>query len=246
MKLVEKLPDVASLRSQPRPRALDDGGIQSQPLSNVDARRRAGHADFQFIGRLQCRLIEADRRVHHAGRVCGVNFERRVVSGDDGDAADAAEVSGNGHGQGRAFLRIGGRTEFVQQHERVRGRGARNEINIGDVGGEGRKILLDRLIVADVGEHGVEYGKLGAVGGNGEPGLRHQREQAHGLEGDRFAAGVWAGDDELPAFAFQFHADRDDGDAFEFQVAFQQRMTGVVQEQASCARLGQPRAAVPT
>ncbi len=246
MKLVEKLTDVASLRSEPSPRALDDVGIQSQAASNVDARRRAGHADFQFIGRLQRGLIEADRRVHHAGRVRGVDLERRVVRGNDGDAADAAEVSGNGNGQGRALFGIGGRAEFVEQHQRVRGRGARNEINVGDVGGERRKILLDRLIVADVGEHGVEYGKLGAVGGNGKPGLRHQSEKADGFQGDRLAAGVWAGDDELPAFAFQFHADRDDGDAFE--------LSGCVpaEDDGRCAGAGELRspwtagAAVPT
>ena len=66
--------------------------------------------------------------------------------------------------------------------------------------------MLDRLVVADVGEDGVEDGKLRAVGGNGDSGLRHQREQADGFQGDRFAAGVGAGDDELAALAFEFEA----------------------------------------
>ena len=77
------------------------------------------------------------------------------------------------------------------------GRGARDEIDVGDVRGEGREILLDGLIVADVGEDGVEDGKLGAVGGDGHAGLRHQGEQADGFEGDGFAAGVGAGDDRV-------------------------------------------------
>ena len=115
-----------------------------------------------------------------------------------GHAADAAEVSSDRHGQSRALLRIGRRAQFVQQHQRLRGGGARNQINVGDVRGESRKILLNRLVVANVGQHGIEHRKLRAVRGNREPGLRHQRQQADALERDSLAASVWAGDDELP------------------------------------------------
>ena len=83
------------------------------------------------------------------------------------------------------------------------------------MGGEGGEILLDRLIVADVGEDGVEDGEFGAIGGNGDSGLRHQGEEADGFQGDGFAAGVGAGDDELAARAFEFDGDWDYGDGFE-------------------------------
>ena len=56
----------------------------------------------------------------------------------------------------------------------LRGRGAGDEIDVGDVGGEGGEILLDGLVVADVGEDGVEDGEFGTVGGYGKAGLGHQ------------------------------------------------------------------------
>ncbi len=58
----------------------------------------------------------------------------------------------------------------------MRRRGAGDEIDVGDVGGEGGEILFDGLVVADVGEDGVEDWELGAVGGDGEAGLGHQRQ----------------------------------------------------------------------
>ena len=140
-----------------------------------------------------------------------IDFERSVVGGDDGHAPDSAEVLGDGNGQRGALFGIGGGAEFVEQDQRMRGRGARDEIDVGDVGGEGGEILLDGLIVADVGEDGVEDGQLGAVGRDGHSGLRHQGEQASGFERDGFAAGVGAGDDELAAGAFELDGEGDDG-----------------------------------
>src|SRR5579863_5690361 len=216
VKSVEELTDVASLRAQARARAFDDRGIQSQTLRDVDSGRRAGDADFQFVGGLQRSFVKSDRRVEHAGRIRGVDLERGVMRGDDGYTADVGEVAGNGDGESGAFFGIGGRAEFVEEHKRVRGGGARNGIDVGDVGGKGGKILLDRLVVADVGENGVEDGEFGAVGGDGKSGLGHQREQADGFQGDGFAAGVGAGDDELAAGAFEFDGDGDDGRIFQF------------------------------
>ncbi len=82
------------------------------------------------------------------------------------------------------------------------------------MGGEGGEILLDGLIVADVGEHGVEDGELGSVGRDGDSGLRHEGEEADGFQGDGFAAGVGAGDDQLAGFAFEFDGDGNYGGAF--------------------------------
>ena len=79
----------------------------------------------------------------------------------------------------------------------MRGRVMRDEVDVGDVRGERREVLLDRLVVADVGEDCVEDGQLGAIGRHGNSRLRHQSQQAHGLERDGFAAGVGAADDDL-------------------------------------------------
>src|SRR6266568_3564855 len=63
-----------------------------------------------------------------------------------------------------------------------------------------------------------------AVRGHWQARLRHQRKQAYGFDRDGFAAGIWAGDDELTAFAFQFDGYWNDGHTLEFEVSLQQRM----------------------
>ena len=81
---------------------------------------------------------------------------------------------------------IGGRAQFIQQHQRVRRRGARDEIDVGDVGGESRKILLDGLIVADIGQHRIKHRQLGAIRGDGNAGLRHQGQQPNRFQAPPF------------------------------------------------------------
>ena len=118
-----------------------------------------------------------------------------------------------------------------------RGGGAGDEVDVGDVGGEGGEILLDGLRVADVGEDGVEDGQLGAVGRDGDSGLRHEGEQADGFQGDGFAAGVGAGDDELAVLAFQFEGDGNDRPPLRLQIALEQGMAGVVTRMSESWRL---------
>ena len=65
------------------------------------------------------------------------------------------------------------------------------------MGGEGGECSLDGLGIADVGEEGGEDGQMSGGGGDGKAGLGHHGEEGGGLEGDGFAAGVGAGDDEL-------------------------------------------------
>src|ERR1700757_2554736 len=105
------------------------------------------------------------------------------MGGDDGDRTDAAEVVGDGDGQGGAFFGVGGGAEFVEQHERVRGRNAGNEVDVGNVGGEGGKILLDGLVVADVGENCVKNRELGTIGGAGGGWLGQGGAQSGGAQG---------------------------------------------------------------
>jgi hypothetical protein len=99
-----------------------------------------------------------------------------------------------------ALFRIGGRAQLVEQHQRLRGGMVRDEIDVGDVRGKRRQVLLDRLVIADVGKDRVEDGQLGAVGRNRDARLRHQGQQSDGLQPYRLAAGVGAADDELAMF----------------------------------------------
>ena len=72
------------------------------------------------IGGRQRLLVESHGGVEHSRRVGGIDLQRRVVGGDDADAGRAAKVVGDGNRQGRALFRIGGRPEFVEQHQRMR------------------------------------------------------------------------------------------------------------------------------
>src|SRR5215471_44668 len=113
------------------------------------------------------------------------------------------------------------------------------------MGGKGGEILLDRLVVADVCQHGVKHWNFGAIGGNRKSGLGHERQQACSFQGYGFSAGVWASDDQLAAVAFELYADRDYRETFRFQISFEQMMPCVMQQQASCARRT-AEAAAPT
>ena len=73
---------------------------------------------------------------------------------------------------------------------------------------EGRKALLDALLIADVGKNGRENAHGAAVvAGDVQPALRHQAEKAQRLEAHRLAAGVGAGDDERIKAAAQLNVD---------------------------------------
>ena len=77
---------------------------------------------------------------------------------------------------------------------------AGDAVDVDDVRGEGGEIALDGLGVADIRKDCGEEWKCGFFGGDEEAGLRHEGEQAGGLEGDGFSASVGAGDDELTSF----------------------------------------------
>jgi len=83
------------------------------------------------------------------------------------------------------------------------------------VRGEGRKVLLDRLVVADIGENRIEHGIFRAIGGNRNSGLRHQRQQAYRLQRHCLAAGVGPVMTNCRWSPFEFHGDWDYGYTFE-------------------------------
>ena len=143
--------------------------------------------------------------------------------------AASPEVVGNGHRQRGAFFGIGGGTQLVEQNQRMRGRLVRDEIDVGDVRRKGREILLDGLVIANVGEHRIEDGQLGALGRNRNTRLRHQRQQSDGLERYGFSAGIGTADDELAMLAVKFDGERNHGNVPGLQGPLQQRMARVAQ-----------------
>ena len=136
---------------------------------------------------------------------------------------------GDRHGQCRAFFRIGGGAQLVEDHERSRSRRPRDEVDIGDVRGKSRKVLLDRLVVADIGQHGVEDREFRRVRRHGQARLRHQRQQADGLQCNRLASRVRPGYDQLALVVREFDGDRHHAQSPGAQGPLQQRMAGAAQ-----------------
>ena len=64
---------------------------------------------------------------------------------------------------------------------------------------EGGEVLLQRLLIADVGQHLATPGQAGrAAAGEKQAGAGHQGRQPQAFEGHRFAAGIGAGDRHHP------------------------------------------------
>ena len=166
MQAVEELANVARLGSELRACRIDDCRVQSEALRDVDSCRGAGNSHLEFISWLQGHFVEADGGIHDSRGIRAKNFQRSVMGGDDGERSDAAKMLRDGNGECCPFFGIGGGAELVEQHQRLWSGGAGNEIDVRDVRGESREILLDRLVVADIGEHGVEYRKFGAISGH--------------------------------------------------------------------------------
>ncbi len=198
VQVVEEAGDVGGLRGDAGACGSDHAGIEPEPLRDIDAAGRAGHAHAQLVGGSERALIEADGRVDHApAMLCRVDLQRREVGGDHAPRAHGEEAFGNGDGKRRAFFRVGRGAKLVEQHERTRIRLARDLVYVRDVRGEGGEIAFDRLRVADVGIDGGEDRQACPRSGHGQTGLCHQRQQAHGLERDGLTAGIGATDDEL-------------------------------------------------
>ena len=146
------------------------------------------------------------------------------------DQAPASrKCAGDGDGEGGAFFRVGGGAELVEQDEGACVGEAGEAVEVDDVGGEGGELGLDGLGVADVGEEGGEDGEAGCGGGDGQAGLGHHGEQGGGFEGDGFAAGVGAADDELAGFGGELEGERDDRPPVARRWLLEQRVAGGVE-----------------
>ena len=111
-------------------------------------------------------------------------------------ARRAAKFFEQRDGERGAFLRGRTRAHFVHEDQGTIRGDIEHGFQVQHVRGKGGEIGGDGLLVANVGEHAVEDGHFGALGGNGNGGLRGERGQADRFERHRFAAGVRAADDQ--------------------------------------------------
>src|SRR5215471_3167792 len=115
MQAVEELAKLSRLRSQTGSSRLNDCRIESEALRDVDSSRRTRDADLQLVGWPERRFVKSHGRVHHAWRIRAENFERGVMSGNDGEAVRFQKMLGNGNRQDCALFGIRCRTQFIKQ-----------------------------------------------------------------------------------------------------------------------------------
>ena len=195
-------------------------GVEAETRGGLDAGGCAGNAEAKLVVGHEGDFVDTGSGVEHAGRVGGVDLERGVVGGDERPCAGGEEVCGDGDGERGAFFRIGGGAELVEKDERMSVGEAREAIEVEDVSGEGGELGLDGLGIADVGEECGEDGEAGGGSGDGQAGLGHHGQQRGGFEGDGFAAGVGAADDELAGLGGEFQCKRDNMTAGGAEVSF--------------------------
>ena len=145
--------------------------------------------------------------------------------GDHGAALSG--VLDDGDGQGRALGGIGAGPQLIKKQEGTLAAFGEDVHNVGHMGREGGEALFNALLVADIGQDMPENRQIAAVrGGDMETALVHRGEQADGLQGDRLAAGIGAGDDQGVEVLPQLHVDR------HGLCLIQQRVPGAAQDDA--------------
>src|SRR5512146_627038 len=224
MKIVEEPCYVLSLRTEASPRIRHDRRVQPDMLRHVNSRRCTRYTDSQFISWSQRPLVESDGSIQYTRRVRCVYLQGRMVGGNDRDALHPPEKIRDSNRQGGAFFGVCRRTEFIEHDQRAIGRSMRDEVDVGYVRGKCREVLLNRLVVANIGENIVENRELCSVCGNWHSRLAHQDQKAHGLQRHGLAAGVRTTDDELAMLTIHLEGHRHNPTTLRTQVPLQQRM----------------------
>ena len=202
-----------------RPRAASTTAGSRPSRSAVCERvRRARPAERDPVERLVRLGIEPGRRVRGAVGRARPFLQLGVVRRHDRQPRLLGEPRQERLGERGSLDRIGARRELVDEDERAVGRRVEDRHQVPDVAGEGREAHLDRLLVADVGEHLVEDRQRRGRGGRAQPGLVEQRREAERLQGDRLAAGVRPAEDERSQRA-EVEVDRNRGRGVEQRMA---------------------------
>ena len=169
----------------------------AQALRDGEGVGLAGDAHQQPVGRAQGRHVELAGGVHDALGGRGVDLQLRVVRRRRDDGAVLPRVLDYGDGQGRALGGVRACAQLVEEDERIRAAFTKYAHDVCHVRGKGGEVLLYALLVAYVREHGSEHGHAAPVRyGQVQSAGGHDAHEAYGLERDRLAAGVRAGDDQ--------------------------------------------------
>ena len=188
---------------------------QAQAPSHGQRIAAAGNAPEQAVGGPQAHLIKFNGGVFKAGVVVFECLQLAEVGGGDTQLHLIGEMAQQRCGQGSAFAGVGASAHLIEQHQRRHrccaqaAQGFQDPGDAAHVAAEGGEVLLQRLLIADVGQHRVAPGQLrDAAAGQKQPCPRHQGGQPQAFEGHGFAAGVGAGDGNHPQGRLDLQAHR--------------------------------------
>ena len=178
---------------------------QPQPASNRQGVAAARDTPLQPVSGREGVHIEGHRGVLEARIVVFEGLELAEVGGSDREPGPIGQVLEQGRGQGRTLKGIGASPHLIEQHQRgaaSRARPGKSFEDAGDaadVAAEGGEVLLQRLLIADVGQHLAAPGQpRSAAAGQEQARPSHKSRQADAFEGHGFAAGVGARDRHHP------------------------------------------------
>ncbi len=200
----------------------------AEPLRHLDREAAPGCAVDQAIGGREILRIERERRHRDALGADAPRLHRIKMRRRDDQRAALAEMLDDRRRQRAALVRIGAGADFVEQDQRRQLQLAIHRHQVGDVRRERAQARLDRLFVADVREHAAEHRQLRHRRRQVQSRLRHQREQARGLERNGLATGVGSGDQQHAVRRIEKHVNR--------HRALQHRVAGRLEVQAGVDR----------
>ena len=229
----QQLLELPLLGGAMRVRPLDQRGGQAQAGADGERVALARAIVDEPEGGGEPLRIELHRRVAGPGMRGGEALERLEMGGGHDHRAALGQGLQHRLGQRGAVVGIGARAQLVEQHERAGVHALENLAELLDEGGERREVLRHALLVTDDGEALREDGQPRPVArGDVAARLRHEHEQAQGLERHRLAARVGAGDHEHRALGADLDVHGNDWAAALGRPALreQDRVEGAAQE----------------
>ena len=86
----------------------------------------------------------------------GIELKFRIVGGRHDQGPDFTQMVEDGHGQEGPFLRVRPRTQLVKEDQGPVGHLIQDADNISHVGTKGGQVLLNGLLISDVGIDGIK------------------------------------------------------------------------------------------
>ena len=159
----------------------------------------------------------------------GVGFEVLIVCSDDAKCFLAVEAMEDALRQRATDLWLGAAAELVDEQQAPLAAMANHLLHMKKVGGVGRKVIVNALLVANVNEHLRENARRRSLRGrNGHAALHHVLQEGNRLQTDGLAAGVRSGNEQDATSGRKRNVQRFHLLALAFQTSRKKGMVGAL------------------